>query len=108
MRGGCVDSVNHIWQDLNVEDTLAVVGISENAERMQKSLNKNDVVKLVGAKFRVADVEFVNSLSLSRDRRSVLVNSVECVVEWTDQTRLIHIYRDPSSIPVRYAMCELF
>ena len=88
-----------------MEHTLAVVAVSKNAERMHMTLNKNGVVKFVGTKLRVADDDFVNSLSLSRDRRSVMVNSVHCVLEVTDLTRLIHIFRDSSSIPLRYATC---
>lgn len=85
-------------------DTVAVVGFRESAKRLHMTLNKNDVVQVVGPTLVVPDADFVNNLSLERDRGGVLVNSVECVLEVKDETRLVHHYRDPSSIPVRYVL----
>lgn len=81
---------------------MAVLAVGHNAKRMFHAMNKNDVVKLVQPDVRDSISEELSTLGVSVDKMRQVVTSIEHALWISDSTNIVHCFKDPAHIAVKY------
>ena len=79
-----------------------MVAVGDNATRMFRAMNKNDVVKLVQPDVRISITEELTTMCVGVDNMRHVVTSIEHALRISDSTDIVHCFQDPTQIAVKY------